>query len=91
MAFMVLALSQVLHAFNMRSNRSLFKIGPFKNKKLNLAVLASVLLVLIVLFTPVGVAFGIIKLPLDLYFMGFGLILVPVIVMEIAKALKLVK
>ncbi len=91
MAFMVLALSQVLHAFNMRSNRSLFKIGPFKNKKLNLAVLASVLLVLVVLFTPVGVAFGIIKLPLDLYFIGFGLILVPIIVMEIAKALKLVK
>jgi Ca2+-transporting ATPase len=62
MAFTVLALSQVLQSFNMRSDHSIFKIGLFTNKKLNLAVLASLVLVLVLLFTPVGIAFGIVKL-----------------------------
>lgn len=31
LAFMVLALSQVIQAYNMRSEHSLFKIGPFSN------------------------------------------------------------
>ena len=48
MAFMVLSLSQVIQAFNMRSEYSLFKIGMFRNKKLNGATLVSVLLVLLV-------------------------------------------
>lgn len=91
MAFMVLALSQIIHAFNMRSNRSLFKIGPFKNKKLNLAVLGSILLTLIVLLTPVGIAFGVIVLPIELYLLGFGLAFVPVVIMEISKAIGLIK
>lgn len=91
MAFMILALSQIFHAFNMRSDKSLFKIGPFKNKKLNLAVLASALLVLIVLLTPVGVAFGIITLPPRLYLIGLGLSLVPIVVMELSKAFGLIK
>lgn len=56
MAFMVLALSQVLQAFNMRSERSLFKIGVFTNHKLNLAAAVSIVLVLLVLFTPLSTA-----------------------------------
>ena len=85
LTFMVLALSQIVQAFNMRSDRSLFKIGPFTNRKLNLAALASVLLVALVLFTPLSVAFGLIFLPARLYLIGLGLIFVPLIVLEIAK------
>ena len=85
LTFMVLALSQIVQAFNMRSDRSLFKIGPFTNRKLNLAALASVLLVALVLFTPLSVAFGLIVLPARLYLIGLGLIFVPLIVLEIAK------
>jgi len=91
MAFMVLALSQVIQAFNMRSDRSIFKIGPFTNKKLNLAVLASVILVCIVLFTPVRVAFGLVILPTKLYLIALGLIIVPLVIMELSKALNLIK
>lgn len=91
MAFMVLALSQVIQAFNMRSDHSLFKIGPFKNHKLNWAALASIVLVLLVLFTPVGVAFGLIILPWKLYLIALGLILVPLVVMELSKLVGLVK
>ncbi len=91
MAFMVLSLSQIIQAFNMRSEHSLFKIGPFKNRKLNLAVLASVLLVALVLFTPLNSIFGLIILPWELYLLGLGLILVPLVIMEISKALGLIK
>ena len=91
LAFMVLALSQVVQAFNMRSEHSLFKIGPFKNHKLNWAALASTLLVTLVLFTPVKSAFGLVTLPWELYLLGVGLILVPLLAMELSKAFGLVK
>lgn len=91
LAFMVLALSQVVQAFNMRSEHSLFKIGMFKNHKLNWAALASTLLVALVLFTPVKAVFGLVTLPWNLYLLGVGLILVPLVVMELSKAFGLVK
>ncbi len=91
MAFMVLSLTQIVQAFNMRSEHSLFKIGPFTNHKLNWAALASIVLVCLVLFTPVGIAFGLITLPWQLYLLGLGLILVPLLVMEISKAFGLIK
>lgn len=91
LAFMVLGLSQVIHSYNMRSDKSLFKIGPFKNKTLNLSVLASLALVAIVLFTPVGIAFEIITLPVELYVLGLALAFVPVVIMELSKAVGLIK
>ena len=91
MAFLVLALSQVVQAFNMRSAHSLFKIGLFGNKALNQAALLSIFLVALVLFTPLSTAFGLITLPLRLYLIALGLILVPVILMEISKATGLVR
>ena len=91
MAFFVLSLTQIVQAFNMRSQRSLFAMGPLTNHKLNWAALASVLLVCLVLFTPVGIAFGMVTLPAWLYLCGLGLILVPLVVMELAKAVGLVK
>ncbi len=91
LAFMVLAFSQVIQAFNMRSDHSLFKIGPFTNRKLNWATLASAVLVSLVLFTPAKTAFGLVFLPWQMYLFGVGLILVPLVVMEISKAIGLVK
>ncbi|MBP1757877.1 MAG: cation transporting ATPase-like protein [Firmicutes bacterium] len=86
MAFLVLALSQVAHAFNMRSNRSLFATGFFTNSKLNLAALGSLVLTLLVAFTPLRVPFNLIALPGSLYFTALALILTPVFVMEAIKA-----
>ena len=91
MAFMILALSQIVQAFNMRSEHSLFKIGPFSNHKLNWAALASTLLVALVLFTPVRAAFGLVMLSWELYLMAVGLIFVPLIVMELCKLLGFIK
>ncbi len=91
LAFMVLALSQVVQAFNMRSEHSLFKIGVFSNRNLNLAALASVLLVCLVLFTPLSGIFGLTTLTADLYFKGIGLILVPLLVMELFKLIGVIR
>ena len=88
---MVLALTQIVQAFNMRSEHSLFHIGPFSNHKLNWAALCSLVLVALVLFTPANVAFGFVILPWQLYLAGLGLIIAPFVVMEIAKAIGLIR
>ena len=88
LAFMTLAFSQITQAFNMRSEKSIFKIGFFTNKKLTLACLASFALVALVLFTPARIAFGLAVLPWKLYLLGLGFALVPVIIMEISKAIE---
>ena len=75
----------------MRSERSLFKIGVFKNKTLNMAALVSTALVALVLFTPVGIAFNVVTLPRQFYLIGLGLIFVPLVVMELSKLLGLIK
>lgn len=91
LAFMVLALCQVVQAFNMRSEHSLFKIGPFSNKTLNLAALASSAMVALVLFTPVRVAFELVSLHWYKYLIGLGLSLVPFFVMEFSKLCGFIK
>ena len=90
LAFMVLSLSQVVQAFNMRSEHSLFKIGIFSNQKLNGAALISIIMVVLVLFTPLSIPFGLVLLPGKLYLIGLGLILVPLVVMEGSKAFGLI-
>ncbi len=91
LAFMVLALSQVVQAFNMRSDRSIFRIGLFGNRSLNGAALISAALVALVLFTPLSIPFGLIALPVKLYGIGVALIIAPVLVMELSKACGLIK
>ena len=92
LAFMVLALCQIVQSFNMRSDHSLFKVGFFTNKNLNLAALASTALTAFVLFTPgVRDAFNLELLSWDLYLIGVGLILVPLLVMEVYKLFASIK
>lgn len=86
MAFMVLALSQTFHAFNMRSPLSLIRTGIFTNRTLNGATLISLSLVMLVLFVPpVQSAFGLIPLTGQLYGIGLVLALMPILVLEFYK------
>ncbi len=85
MAFIVLGFSQILQAFNLRSDRSLFRIGPFGNKTLNLSAIGITALTCLIIFTPARVAFELELLSLPLYGIAAGLILVPLVVMELAK------
>ncbi|WP_320127530.1 calcium-translocating P-type ATPase, PMCA-type [uncultured Sphaerochaeta sp.] len=92
MAFMVLSSLQLVHSFNMRSALSLFKIGPFTNKSLNKAILASVLMLFLVLFIPpVTSIFGLSLLSGKLYGLAALLAFVPIPVLELAKKLGLIK
>lgn len=90
MAFLVLALSQIVQAYNMRSVHSLFRIGVFRNRKLNLAALLSLALMLLVTLTPVRIAFGLILLEPVHYLVCLGLIVTPLAVMEFSKAFGLI-
>lgn len=92
MAFLVIALSQVLHSYNMRSNYSLFTIGPFTNKYLNYGAGLSFALVVIIAFTPfLALMFGLVALPSAYYIYALLLALVPIPVLELAKKLGFVK
>lgn len=92
MAFMILAVSQLAQAVNMRSEQSLFKIGFFSNKTMNLALLVCNILTALVLFVP-GVVnvFGMTLLSFELYAIGLGLSVLPVAITEISKLLILLK
>ena len=86
MAFIVLAMSQVFHSFNMRSHRSLFAISPFSNKTLNLSALLSIGLTLIVLLVPgINTVFGFVYLDAVHYVEAFALAFSPVVIVEIIK------
>ena len=91
MAFIVLSVSQILQAYNMRSDHSLFTIGVFTNRKLNVAALLSLALVALVVLTPVGILFEMASLPLHLYAAALGLALIPTVVMELSKRFGLIK
>lgn len=87
MTFLVLALVQIIHSFNMRSHRSLFRTGVFGNAMLNKAALLSIALIAFVLFVPpVTYVFKMTLLQPWMYLAGVALALVPVVVSEILKA-----
>lgn len=91
MAFAVLALSELVHVFNLRSNKeSIFKVGLLTNKILLGAIAISASLMLIVLNIPVlhGI-FEISKLTLREVGIVTLLSFAPLIVVEIFKLFKI--
>lgn len=92
MAFLILALTQVVHSFNMRSNHSLFHIGVFTNKALNRSAIISIALIALVVFIPpVASIFGLAQLSPGLYLIAVLLACVPVPVLEMAKRVGLIR
>ena len=91
MAFYVLALSDLVHVFNIRDNkRSIFKTGIFNNSKLILATVVSASLMFVILFTQgLRDIFGLVMLPAMHVFETVMLVLAPVIIVEIFKLLKI--
>ena len=90
MAFSVLAISQMLHAFNQRSNTdSIFTKGNGHNKYLFFALLSSFVLLLIILFVPVirNIFSLTILKPIE-WAITIGLSILPVILVEITKFIK---
>ena len=89
MAFVTLSFSQVIYAFTTRSERfSIFRIGPFSNRNMNLAVITSSLLLLAVIYIPfLSNIFDTIPLQWEHWQYVLPLLFVPSITAEATKAI----
>ena len=52
-AFTTLVMAQLIHVFDCRSEKSIFTRNPFENKYLVWAVISSLVMVLVVIYSPV--------------------------------------
>ena len=91
MAFVTLALSELVHVFNVRDNKkSIFKTKVFNNSKLLLAIIASAALMFVILGVPaLRTIFSIPVLPTQNILELVGLILAPLVIVEIFKLFKI--
>ncbi len=86
MAFLTLALGQLFHAFNMKSDYSLFKTGIKNNKFLIYALLGGIVLQAVMYYVPfLANVFGITMLPTLNLVVVMLLAIAPLAIMEIAK------
>lgn len=91
MAFAVLALSQLVHVFNVRDNKnSIFKTKPFNNKTLLGAIAISAALMLTILLVPaLRTIFSIWALPVENIVEVVCLVFAPLAIVEIFKLFKI--
>ena len=87
MAFLTLAISELLRAYTARSERyPVWKIGLFSNRWMNLAVLFSLTLLLAVVYIPgLNLIFSTVPLGWEQWRVIFPLLFVPAAAAEIAK------
>ena len=91
MAFAVMALSEAFHAFNARSDHSIFRIGVFSNRPLILAALISVGITLVALLTPLREILGLVKLNSTEWLETVLLSIAPVVISEITKLINFLR
>ena len=91
MAFVVLAFSELVHVFNIRNNKkSIFKTHPFNNKMLLGAIGLSAALMFVILFVPaLRHVFSIPVLPMNNVLEIIGLVLAPIVIVELFKLFKI--
>ena len=87
MAFAVLSCSQLIHAFNVRSEKSLFEIGIFGNLKMLYSFLVCLALQVSVISIPaLSAVFKTVPLNMVQWLVVAGLALSPLFIVEIEKA-----
>ena len=86
MAFMTIGISQLAHAFNVRSEESIFKSGILGNAKLILAtIMCTFLQVIVVFIEKLNILFRTDKLNLVQWLIVLSLSVLPTVVSEIEK------
>lgn len=86
MSFAVLSLSQLFHAFNMRSEHPLSTIGVFSNKKLVYSfILCSALQISVITIAPLAKIFQVVPLTVRQWAVVLFLSFVPILVVELQK------
>lgn len=90
MAFLVLSASQLFHVLNVRTKKSIFVSPLHKNKYMVGALCISFLLIVLIAFVPpIAKIFKIVMLPAKAYLLALGLSIVPIVVIEIEKLIRL--
>ena len=91
MAFATLAFAELVHVFNVKSNKdSIFKVGILNNTKLLLAIGVSALMMFAILLIPaLRDIFNIVALPTENILEVILLVLSPLVIVEIFKLLKI--
>lgn len=90
MAFLVLSASQLFHVLNVRTKKSIFVSPLHKNKYMVGALCISFLLIVLIAFVPpIAQIFKIAILPAKAYLLALGLSVMPVVVIEIEKLIRL--
>ncbi len=91
MAFIVLALSELVHVFNIRDNKkSIFKQNVFNNKILLGAIALSAAFMFVILLVPaLRTIFSIPVLPMDNIVETVALVFAPIVIVEIFKLFKI--
>lgn len=86
MSFSVLSISQLFHAFNMRSDQSLLKIGLFSNWKLLVSFVICIFLqITVITIQPLATIFSVVSLNITQWIIVFLLSFVPIIIVELQK------
>lgn len=92
MAFISLSMLELVHSFNIRSENSIFEIGVFKNKYLNIAFLAGAILqIAVVIIEPIAKIFDVVPLTLRQWLFTLAVSITPIVIMEFKKKLKELK
>lgn len=88
MTFAVLSISQLVHAFSMRSEESLFTIGVFSNRKMVAAFFVCMLMqVTVITIPPLAAIFKTVPLSAFQWLLVSLLSSVPLAAVELEKAL----
>lgn len=86
MAFVTLALIQLFHSYNSRSERhSLFASNPFKNKQLNLAFLAGICLTALTFIPGISEFIGVVMISGGQFAIAIGLAFAIIPIVELQK------
>jgi Ca2+-transporting ATPase len=89
MAFLTLSSTQLFHAYNVKSQYSVFNPKSYKNSFMNFAFIVGFVLQIIVVYTPgIKDLFEFYAIDFGYFMITIGLSLVMVVIMEIAKLIK---
>ncbi len=92
MAFLTLSSTQLFHAYNVKSEHSVFSVKSYKNKFMNFAFVVGFALQLLVIYCPgVQDLFELAPLSFGSFMICMGLSLVMTVIMEISKLVKRLK
>lgn len=91
MTYAVLGFSQLVHIYNVRDNRrTIFSLDLFSNKKLILATIFNVIIMILTLSVPeIRDIFKLSAIPKDMIPIMVGLVFIPIVVVELMKLFKL--